>query len=408
MSIKDILNFSLLMFLRNKKKKFYIFIMIVCALLSIGIFSFNANFQNYLNQAISKNIGFRTLVVFPKKSVDDYGKSELLGFEHIQEVYSTKYDTFFGQTDLNNEQYDGKINLIYGSSKLLPKVVYGRTFESNETNVAICPLSFYPSSSLSSMKKENILDGTKLLNNKFKIKYYSYKWDKEHIPIDKEYEKEFEIVGLYSSENTMNFNNECFVSNVDLKEILDITIPNDEYEEVTYGFFAIVDDTKNVDKVIKTLEDAGFDDVSVRANIDTDILNTINKTTFVFIIVIIISIVFLTYLYTKKKILNEKNVIGNLRMCGYNEGNVKVLYLSESLITNIFSFLIGLVLFLSIYTYLKLTMFLQFSYLGIEIVFDYNSLIFTIFIVIILPTLFVFCDVSHYLKKSISFFLDGE
>ena len=163
-----------------------------------------------------------------------------------------------------------------------------------------------------------------------------------------------------------------------------------------------------MDKVIKILEDAGFDDVSVRANIDTDILNTINKATFVFIIVIIISIVFLTYLYTKKKILNEKNVIGNLRMCGYNEGNVKVLYLSESLITNIFSFLIGLVLFLSIYTYLKLTLFLQISYLGIEIVFDYNSLILTIFIVIILPTLYVFCDVSHYLKKSISFFLDGE
>lgn len=402
MSFKSIFQTALIMFSRSKKKIFYILITIICTILSTGILVFHSNLTKFIDQTINKNIGFRTLVVSPKPEVEDYGKKELLSIEHVKDVYSTKYDHFFGETNLANEQFDGFLKLVYGSNTILPNVIVGRSFNANERNVAICPISFYPSSSFSNMNKDNIINSEEIINTTFIVKYYSYKWKEDRIPIDKEYEKEFKIIGLYSSESVMTQNNECFIPSEDLIEMLDVTLAVEgSNDNETYGHFVIVDNLKNVDYVVSEAERLQFDDISIKNNIDADIIKTINLISTISLIIVVLSVIILTSFYTKKKILNERFSIGVLRVCGYDMKTVKKLYLTEILITSVFSFIIGIIIVYTTLFVLKTFFLSSITLLGINISFDISSLIFSASIMIFLPFLFVLYNITNYSKANI-------
>ena len=133
---------------RDKRKLFYVVVLLFCSLIAFSILTFKNNFDVYVNETITRNIGFRTLSVSPKQDKEDLGLSELIFLDHVVDVYSFMYGTMSVDSSFKNENIEGTIELLYGSPDIQPNVIMGRGFESDDSNVAICSNIFYPDSSV--------------------------------------------------------------------------------------------------------------------------------------------------------------------------------------------------------------------------------------------------------------------
>ena len=67
------------------------------------------------------------------------------------------------------------------------------------------------------------------------------------------FEKEFEIIGLYNTNTTMTNANQCYISMDDMKEIVDTVNQN----KVT-STYVIVDSLNNIDSVINEIDNMGY------------------------------------------------------------------------------------------------------------------------------------------------------
>ena len=76
---------------RDKRKLFYVVVLLFCSLISFFILTFKKNFDMYVNESMTKNIGFRTLSVSPKQDKEDLGLSELISLDHVVDVYTYIY-----------------------------------------------------------------------------------------------------------------------------------------------------------------------------------------------------------------------------------------------------------------------------------------------------------------------------
>jgi len=402
MNIKDYFNIAAKNIVRGDKNKFYIIIIVILAVLTLGIQIFRINFNNFLEASYTKNIGFRSLVLKPKPELKDLGKSELLGIDHVDDVYSSAYGFKGGYTDFKNDNLNGYVELLYGSIKTLPAIIKGRTFKEKERNVAICPINFYPDDSVYSLniKDKYIIDGNKLLSKSFTIKYLNYVSKNDESSENSEQEeltKSFEIVGLYNNEQTINFNNQCFIPAIDIIEMIDgkskqtVKENNDSY----WSFTVIVDNLNNIDKVIRKAKNLGYERIRVQNQIDVKLVNTVEIACTLVLVVVLFAVILLTSSYIKKKILNETKIIGILRACGYRSTNTTIMYLCETFFIHLFSFIIGFILFLIIYIIAKIKFFDKFAYIGIDISINWVAVLISIIIIILIPSIITIYYISQ-------------
>lgn len=401
MSIKDYFKNAFSMIFRDKKKIFYIIIMIICTILATCSLAFNYNYKNYVATSINKNIGFRTLMVSPKEDLNDLGKAELFNINHVVDVYDSSYNSKALYSNLKNTNLDGYVELIYGSMKALPNVVSGRTFGEEERNVAICPVKFYPDISAYKLKikEQNIIDGHDLLSKTFTVKYNALKFNDSRTNIidGNEFTKTFEVVGLYNNTQIMTLNNQCFVSASDLIEIIDIENAEIKNESSFSYFTIIVDEVNNLEDTIKEIENLGFLRVQLKNTIDTNLVNIIQMSCNIILFLVLFSVIMITSSYIKKKFISEIKTIGILRTCGYNKKIVRNIYFLETIFTNIISYIKGLIVFLIIYLILKKAVFGAFSYIGLKTSIDIFSLLVSFTIIVIIPLIISIYQVS---KKS--------
>ena len=141
---------------RDKRKLFYVVVLLFCSLISFFILNFKKNFDMYVNESMTKNIGFRTLSVSPKQDKEDLGLSELISLDHVVDVYTFRYGSMSVDSSFKNENIEGTIELLYGSPDIQPNVIMGRGFESDDSNVAICPNIFYPDSSAYELRYNDV------------------------------------------------------------------------------------------------------------------------------------------------------------------------------------------------------------------------------------------------------------
>lgn len=408
MNVREVLKLSTLILYRSKKNKFYISIVIICTIIAIGILCLTSNISNYVNKEFENYIGYRTLNVSPNYDKKDFGKSELLSVKYVKEVYKTKYRSYYiEETSLKNDNLDGTMYLLYGSPKIIPAIIEGRNIKDGEENVAICPKDFYPDRAAIdySIKKEYLINGSDLLEKSFIVKYYSYKWDDDGIPKDKQYEMEFKIVGLYDSKDVMNFSNYCYVSPHNLIEIVDTSSGSEENNPnyaVTSNesFLLVVDKLSNVDSVSQTLQGMGYGSM-VSANIDVNLIETIQAASIFTLMIVMGATVLFTIFYTKKKLMEDKKTIGILRISGYENKLIRKIYATMFLLTNAFSYVIGLLMFLTIFIILKGTLLQSLTYSGIQITLNISSILLAVLIVIVMPIYISIRNVNKSTKTQI-------
>lgn len=406
----------------------------------LGITFFIYNFRNLYIDTIQKNISFRTLSVSPKVDFEyfeenkeslrwneylenayDKAINELLKINHVQEVYNQEYRNIFPEeSSFKNDYLDGRMGLLYGSINSLPRVIKGRTFKENERNVAICPIKFYPSTveadnlGIPKINKSYMIDGQTILGTTFTVTYNVHDATLEEVG---KATNSFKIVGLYSSEKTMNSYGECYIP---AKDIIEMThkeninnINNDISDDghFSYSYMnldVIIDKTTNVEFTNNEIEKLGYY-VSKGASIDTELVTIINISSTVIVIIVLFAVIILTWSYIKKKIINETKTIGILRTSGYIKKDIKKIYLLEIILTNILSYIIGLILFNVIYLLFRETQFyMGLLYLGVRISMNYIIFLFSFMIMILLPALISHFSVSKKMKTDIGPLISNE
>lgn len=405
MKVLDYLDIVKLNVIRDNKKRFLILIFSLCTILSLLILSFRSNFFSYINNSITKNIGFRTLVVSPEFTMKNYGLDKLKTIDHVVDVYDSQSGQISLESSFKNKNFDGYLTLLYGGKYSLPQNIVGSSFTEKDKGVAICPINFYPSNSVYEFKidKNKIINGHELLNSEFEVTYYSHEYKEQKLVKSGTFTKKFKIIGLYNNNEVMTLNNECFISPADLNEMIDkikvkttTDISEGEYMEA-FGFMVIVDKLENIKSVSEDLKQAGFTSVDIQNHIDSRLLNIIEISSNITVALVLFTVLMMSGSYIKKKIQNESKVIGILRAEGYKKKVVNHIYLLELFFTNLISYLIGLTIFMIIYIIAKNTMLKFLYYLGIVIKINLFDLLIS-FLLIVVVSMFV--SIYHIIKTT--------
>ena len=158
MKIKDNFKLALLVLLREKRKAIYFGIILLFVILSLSLFVYRYHTNKMMEYSIENNIGFNTLVFIPrisnvnsnevtKEEIDKIIESDITdikNLDHVVDVYRSGYYDFVATSDFKNDFVDGTVTLIRGNENTLPDIVAGRSFNSDESGVAICPVHFFP------------------------------------------------------------------------------------------------------------------------------------------------------------------------------------------------------------------------------------------------------------------------
>ena len=406
--IIDFLRLSFIRLFRNKKNAFYVIVLSLFTVVLLSLLTFKNSLINYIDNFIIKNIGFRTISVSPRDDVEDFGYSDLISINHVQDVHSANYDTASVESTFKSDELDGYIDLVYANYSILPTNVVGEKFDADDTGFAICPLDFLPSSEAFNLlvDEKKSLSGYELLNTSFQINYYSYLFDGKRLIENDKYIKEFKIVGIYDAKKVMNPSNTCYISKKDMEEIKSITTVNNE--NTIYGFMVVVDNIKNVELVLNDLEKKGFSRVNIRSQIDYDIINKILFACNIVVSVIMASIVIIIINYTKKKYFNDIKSIGLLMTMGYSNNIIVFIYLLEIVYSSIFSYLIGLFLFLIIYNLIKFYFLKGLIYSGFEILLHLNTFLISVFVVIFTSIIVALLYFLKNKRKNINLMIEGD
>lgn len=409
MKSRDALQIGLKKIFRNKHNIILMILLLIFSILNLVSLMFLKNFTNYIDNVITNNIGFRSILVSLNFDKSDYGLADIKKHSHIINVYSSKYSFASVKSSFENEDFDGYLMLNYGDENILPHVTYGQGLNFEDSGVAICPERFYPSSEAYNLfiNEKKIISGSNILDDEFLIKYYSYKFDGNRFIEDKEYQKKFKIIGLYDSINESVPANTCYISGKDVKEIVDVVRSSDSSSE--YGFVAVVDKNSNVNKVLKELIDDGFTGSSIQMQMDTSITGKIILANKIISIFLIICNIIISVLYIKKKLVNEEKLQGVLISEGYNIKDINKLYLFEVGTLSFLSLITSCIIFNLIFYIVKNTVFKSLILSGFSLYnfkLPYFVSFLNIFIIPILITIILI--ILQYKKNIISLIVEDE
>ncbi len=409
MKINDIFSYNLKNILRNKKNIFYLIILIICVFILLTSLTFVSNLKNFIDKSIFKNIGFRTLSVQLKGEKEEI--SNLKSIKYVKDVYSSQYGSVFVETNFEDNKFDGVLELTYLDETAKNEIVDKENVKNFENNdYLICPLQFYPSSEAGMIKIANndILDGNSFIGKNIEIYYSSYKLDENLTLIsDKSYKKSFKIIGTYDNEKYMNLNNQCYASFSNIKEIVDIKSSINNNNTV-YAFSIVVDKINNLNYVINTLKEMGYEEIEVKNQIDYEFVNKVNLICYCIVILIFVSIFFLTILYVNKKKNDDMFEMGILKVSGYNDRLLLKINFFENFLNVILEFVVGFVLFLILFLIAKFILFYNLSYLGFRLSLSFGDII-RVFLSVLITTTFVSTYFeTRNLKKSISRIMESE
>lgn len=356
---------------RDKRRLFYIVVLLFCSLISFSILTFKNNFDMYVNETVTKNIGFRTLSVSPKQDKEDLGLNELIPLDHVVDVYSFMYGTMSVESSFKNENVEGTIELLYGSPDIQPNVIMGRGFESDDSNVAICPDIFYPDSSAYELQLDNkyAIDGNSLLNNEFEVYYTEFVFDIDTNTFEdgKKFTKKFKVIGIYDNTSTMNFNNQCYIMSNDIKQMVS-EAGSDNIGANSYPYFdLVVDNVDNIEDVTEKIKDLGFNKVSVKNYFDSDMKKAIEISSIIVVTILVFLTIIISSSYIKKLVINDSWKIGMLKTLGYNQKDVLKKYFGEVSLINDFAYLFSFLIFGIIFLLLKFTILSFVQYIGVNI-----------------------------------------
>ena len=355
MKLSDMINLSFLNIKSNKFKNIiYLLIMLVLFLLLSIVFTGTKSIYNFFSKQLNSNIDLRiiSLKLNYENKEKELNNIKSLNLKEVIAYYDSYYLINLSLSDNNDFNFSEYKNPNIAVYEYLDnyniKVNSGRLIENN--GEIICSSSFAPLGYVSDAK--DIKNITNKINNNLDInynkKYYPIKGEEKII---KTYNKSFKLVGTYDIKQDLNYYNVCYISTDDYNEIKKNSLPVWESDEQeinnekikSRNAYLIVNDYKNVNKILKILIDKGYDAV-VDSELDMELYYLIqNILKYVCLGTIILSTITI-YLFIKSIIKENINNIKLYKLLGYDNKLIKNIFKYQYYILTFIAFVLNLFL----------------------------------------------------------------
>lgn len=399
------------------QKRNIVMMIILMFLLLISFFGLTITWTifNYKNNLINKNYEYRTLTI--NQNEDDIN-------DDILKVGSIENVTFVGSTKYLNGSIvkvkDFDVDDLKGSIQIFP-LISGRNIKSSydentlEEGKIICPKKFYPHSLALSSDADNFDMGivySKVLNG------FDYIGKKVEIKSESgEQNYQFEIVGTYNQNESLNSINTCLVNIKDYDKLaspysgIGYGVDNEGNEIEDYyeyeGLMVLVDKLDNISKVKSKLIELGY-------NVENYFVLD-NQSIFIYIyipllicLIVLIVCINIIYNFIVKKTKEKLRVYGIQSAVGFENKLILNLDIWENIIVYGISFIFSFVIYYIVLQILIRTLLYEFVYNSVSIVVPV-MLISVYFGVLLLFIVFVNRRlVTNILKRNTSRLLKGE
>lgn len=348
MKFKYILKLSFSNLSRRKVKTIIsILLMTVAVTIFILTLSFSSSLTQYFNSNLENNVGCRSLFVDYDYKL--YSEAKIIDivskYQHVSAAVPQgdlgqmiTVDQFADKFQIPNMGgNNGEIMIKGGNNKTVPKIIAGRNFNDDETNVAIIPDKFIPDSRIElakGIKPESILDGKSLLGKEVISKYNSNNSSKTY---------KFTIVGVFDTDKSNEDGDTFYVPYKDIDRIYrseDRSINNTNAGG--YPIIAVVDNYKNVDAVMNELYKNNMRP-DVKFSLSTQLPVYINLLGGGLSVVIFIVVLINISMTTINSIKDRTQEIGMLKAIGYRNKVVLLMLNLETIIIGIIGFIIATV-----------------------------------------------------------------
>lgn len=329
--------------LSRRKVRTIISILIMTAALTIFILtlSLSLSISSSFNKNLQNNVGCRTL--FVEYDYKQYSEAQIIDtvskYKHVAAVvpqgdlgqiitvseYSGKFE--LPQAGSNN----GEIIVKGGNKFTIPKVIAGRSFNEGEANVALIPEKFVPDSRTGltkDIKNQSLFDGKSLIGKEITGKTETNKI------------YTFTVVGVYSSDASMDDANTCYIPYQDINAIYNAVKKQDD---VNYPIIAVVDNYKNVQAVMNELYKSGMRS-SVKLTQNTELPIYINFVGGGLSIVIFLAALINIILTTINSVKDRTQEIGMLKAIGYKNKLVVSMLNFEAILIGVIGFILSVMI----------------------------------------------------------------
>lgn len=395
------------------QKRNIVMMIILMFLLIISFFGLTITWTifNYKNNLINKNYEYRTLTINQKEKNINDDILKVGSIENVAFVGSTKY---LNGSIVKVKDFD--VDDLKGSIQIFP-LIPGRNIKSNfdentlEEGKIICPKKFYPHSLALSSDADNfdmgivfskVLNGSDYIGKKVDIKSESG-----------EQNYQFEIVGTYNQNESLNSINTCLVNIKDYDKLASpySGIGYEGNEIVDYyeyeGLMVLVDKLDNISKVKSKLIELGY-------NVENYFVLD-NQSIFIYIyipllicLIVLIVCINIIYNFIVKKTKEKLRVYGIQSAVGFENKLILNLDIWENIIVYGISFIFSFVIYYIVLQILIRTLLYEFVYNSVSIVVPV-MLISVYFGVLLLFIVFVNRRlVTNILKRNTSKLLKGE
>lgn len=399
------------------QKRNIVMMVILMFLLLISFFglTITRTIFNYKNNLVNKNYEYRTLTINQKEENINDDILKVGSIENVKFVGSTKY---LNGSIVKVKDFD--VDDLKGSIQIFP-LISGRNIKSSydentlEEGKIICPKKFYPHSLALSSDADNFDMGivySKVLNG------FDYIGKKVEIKSESgEQNYQFEIVGTYNQNESLNSINTCLVNIKDYDKLaspysgIGYGVDNEGNEIVDYyeyeGLMVLVDKLDNISKVKSKLIELGY-------NVENYFVLD-NQSVFIYIyipllicLIVLIVCINIIYNFIVKKTKEKLKVYGIQSAVGFDNKLILNLDIWENIIVYGISFILSFVIYYIFLQILIRTLLYEFVYNSVSVVVPvmFISIYFGVLLLFI-----VFVNrrlVTNILKRNTSKLLKGE
>lgn len=399
------------------QKRNIVMMIILMFLLLISFFGLTITWTifNYKNNLINKNYEYRTLTINQNEDNINDDISKVSSIENVAFVGSTKY---LNGSIVKVKDFD--VDDLRGSIQIFP-LIPGRNIKSSydenalEEGKIICPKKFYPHSLALSSDADNfdmgivyskVLNGSDYIGKKVDIKSESG-----------EQNYQFEIVGTYNQNESLNSINTCLVNIKDYDKLaspysgIGYGVDNEGNEIEDYyeyeGLMVLVDKLDNISKVKSKL-------IELEYNVENYFVLD-NQSIFIYIyipllicLIVLIVCINIIYNFIVKKTKEKLKVYGIQSAVGFDNKLILNLDIWENIIVYGISFIFSFVIYYIVLQILIRTLLYEFVYNSINI--DVPVMLISVYFGVLLLFI-VFVNrrlVTNILKRNTSKLLKGE
>ena len=399
------------------QKRNIVMMIILMFLLLISFFGLTITWTifNYKNNLINKNYEYRTLTINQKEDNINDDILKVGSIENVAFVGSTKYlnGSIVKAKDFDTDDLRGSIQIF----PLIPGRNIKSSYDENtlEEGKIICPKKFYPYSLALSSDADNfdmgivyskVLNGSDYIGKKVDIKSESG-----------EQNYQFEIVGTYNQNESLNSINTCLVNIKDYDKLaspysgIGYGVDNEGNEIEDYyeyeGLMVLVDKLDNLSKVKSKLIELGY-------NVENYFVLD-NQSIFIYIyipllicLIVLIVCINIIYNFIVKKTKEKLRVYGIQSAVGFENKLILNLDIWENIIVYGISFIFSFVIYYIVLQILIRTLLYEFVYNSISI--DVPVMLISVYFGVLLLFI-VFVNrrlVTNILKRNTSKLLKGE